>query len=141
MRRAACCWITKRRPGWALETTPLGSPVREKSRIERYFESLDAARTLMASCGVSGAFRVPSIRGSSRMYRADHRHHLVGRQRIEHVALADPRAPRHRHREPHGVEGARRVRIARQHELDAAPGRLASVHRIEIEAVRVAVDL
>src|SRR4051812_40209481 len=134
MRRAACCWTTKLwpaatvRPARALRAVPPGSAVLAKSRLARYFASLAATVAL----GIS----LPScIRGATPRRLSRDRPHglgqLIDRERVQHVALANAGAPRHRDREPDRVERPRRVRVARQDELDAAARGLADVHRVE----------
>src|SRR6516162_10027076 len=109
MRRAACCWMTKRWPGCA-RASPRGSPVLVKSRLDRYLASLadaEAAMTRGDASGVPVAFlRRYGMRATAIEHSfdggwlssggADRRDQLVRRQRVQDIAAADPGAPRHR---------------------------------------------
>ena len=66
---------------------------------------------------------------------------LVRRERVQHLAPADPGAARDRDGPAQIPEVARGVRVRRQHERNAALSRSARVDRIEVEPVRIAVDL
>src|SRR5687767_12990647 len=142
--------MTNEFPALSGAFSPLGSCVFAKSRIARYFASFSAAllRAIrrMNAAGMPRPVPCKSFAhrscGALRLVnRPDLLGELVGRQRVEHVALANARASRHRDGELDRVETADRVCIAREHELDAALLRFARVHGVEIQAIRIAVDL
>src|ERR1051325_10075261 len=89
MRRAACCWMTKLSPERAVGESPLGSAVREKSRIDRYFASLADAAPLAIRCLDASA--VPPGRRVACILREDgtriYRNQRLGLPRLAPASL------------------------------------------------------
>src|SRR5690242_12295864 len=63
------------------------------------------------------------------------------RLRIEHVRRLEPGAPRDRHAPAQVAEGRRGVRVGVDDQLDAAVAGAPGEKVVEVEAIRLAVDL
>src|SRR4029450_9589051 len=72
---------------------------------------------------------------------ANQRFELGERSRVENIRGLEPGATSHRDAPPEHAELLGRMRVARDHEFDAALLGVARVNVAQIEAMEVAVDL